>query len=273
MACFTDQENDPESGLMYYGARYYDPWVGRFLSQDPGLIGPVGGMSFAGIAANSGNFNAYSYALNAPTVYTDPTGRTSFNQQHPSTLFTLPQNTRSGSSDSETSDDSGADGGGPESPGSRATGVRQGGVQVAKLELAPGSTPAFKNQVGQAVTGLNKAGAAGVLADLENEKGVVNLQEGSGGTMNYDPVTQTITWDPTSGLRVPGGVQSPALGLVHEGDHALGHLRGNLAPTPAAEELRVIKGAEADAAGRLNQPTRSGHIGLAIPVRCPTCTQ
>jgi len=29
VACFTDQENDRESGLTYYGARYYDPWVGR----------------------------------------------------------------------------------------------------------------------------------------------------------------------------------------------------------------------------------------------------
>ncbi len=28
---FTDQEHDPETNLQYFGARYYDPWVGRFL--------------------------------------------------------------------------------------------------------------------------------------------------------------------------------------------------------------------------------------------------
>jgi RHS repeat-associated protein len=43
---FTDQEHDAESGLQYFGARYYDPWVGRFLEQDPALIGYVPGVTF-----------------------------------------------------------------------------------------------------------------------------------------------------------------------------------------------------------------------------------
>jgi len=64
VACFTDQENDPESGLMYYGARYYDPWVGRFLSQDPGLIGSGAGGSFRALIHSPANFNSYTYALN-----------------------------------------------------------------------------------------------------------------------------------------------------------------------------------------------------------------
>ncbi|NEQ42469.1 MAG: RHS repeat-associated core domain-containing protein [Leptolyngbya sp. SIOISBB] len=32
---YTGREWDDATGLMYYRARYYDPVVGRFLSEDP----------------------------------------------------------------------------------------------------------------------------------------------------------------------------------------------------------------------------------------------
>ena len=75
---FTDQENDPESGLQYFGARYYDPWVGRFMSQDPALIGNEAGITFDRIGDDPQQANAYSYARNAPTVYVDQTGEAAF---------------------------------------------------------------------------------------------------------------------------------------------------------------------------------------------------
>lgn len=56
---FTGREYDPESGLYYYRARYYDPALGRFISEDP-------------MRAAAANF--YSYALNSPTKYVDPLG-------------------------------------------------------------------------------------------------------------------------------------------------------------------------------------------------------
>jgi RHS repeat-associated protein len=57
---FTGREWDAETGLYYYRARYYDPKIGRFLSEDP--IGFGGGVNF------------YAYVLNNPTNNTDPFG-------------------------------------------------------------------------------------------------------------------------------------------------------------------------------------------------------
>lgn len=58
---FTGREADG-NGLNFYRARYYDPRRQRFLSEDP-----------AGFAA--GDVNLYAYTFNAPTRFTDPTGR------------------------------------------------------------------------------------------------------------------------------------------------------------------------------------------------------
>jgi RHS repeat-associated protein len=58
---FTGREWDAETGLYYYRARYYDPKIGRFLSEDP-------------IGAEGEDTNLYAYVQNRPTVLTDPTG-------------------------------------------------------------------------------------------------------------------------------------------------------------------------------------------------------
>ena len=47
---FTDQERDTETGLDDFGARTYDPLVGRFLEPDPELV--AGGVTFARIAGD-----------------------------------------------------------------------------------------------------------------------------------------------------------------------------------------------------------------------------
>lgn len=57
---FTGRESDPETGLLYYRARWYDPAQGRFISQDP--AGVIGG------------FNFYAYAGNNPLSFVDPMG-------------------------------------------------------------------------------------------------------------------------------------------------------------------------------------------------------
>jgi len=64
---FTGKERDAESGLDYFGARYYGSAMGRFLSPDPS------GLAFANVA-NPQSLNLYAYVRNNPLINTDPTG-------------------------------------------------------------------------------------------------------------------------------------------------------------------------------------------------------
>jgi len=57
---YTGHVNDPDTGLVYMQARYYDSSVGRFLSRDP-----------AGLKAG---FNDYAYVGDNPINKVDPTG-------------------------------------------------------------------------------------------------------------------------------------------------------------------------------------------------------
>lgn len=67
---FTGQKLDASDGLMYYGARYYDAALGRFISADTIVPNP----------GNPQSLNRYSYGLNNPVKYIDPTGHSSCGQ-------------------------------------------------------------------------------------------------------------------------------------------------------------------------------------------------
>lgn len=62
---FTGRRQDPETGLVYMGARYYDPVTGRFMSTDP--------IGFDD--QNIHSFNRYAYGNNNPYRFKDPDGR------------------------------------------------------------------------------------------------------------------------------------------------------------------------------------------------------
>jgi RHS repeat-associated protein len=64
---YTGKERDTESGLDYFGARYYSSSMGRFSSPDPGWF-------FASRLENPQTWNQYSYVLNNPLSATDPDG-------------------------------------------------------------------------------------------------------------------------------------------------------------------------------------------------------
>jgi RHS repeat-associated protein len=61
---FTSQERDTETGLDYFGARYYASVQGAFTSADP-----IGGRKL-----NPQTLNRYSYVTNSPLRYVDPSG-------------------------------------------------------------------------------------------------------------------------------------------------------------------------------------------------------
>jgi RHS repeat-associated protein len=63
---FTGKERDAETGLDYFGARYYGNSLSRFITPDPLLN--------SGQPWNPQSWNRYSYVENNPLRYTDPTG-------------------------------------------------------------------------------------------------------------------------------------------------------------------------------------------------------
>ncbi|MGF7479901.1 RHS repeat-associated core domain-containing protein [Providencia sp. SP181] len=65
---YSGKERD-KTGLYYYGYRYYQPWVGRWLSADP--LGTVDGLNF------------YRMSRNNPINYHDPNGLFPFHLLNP----------------------------------------------------------------------------------------------------------------------------------------------------------------------------------------------
>lgn len=65
---FTGKERDVESGLDYFGARYYNSNTGRFMSPDPKLITKRR-------VLDPQQWNMYGYTRNNPLTAIDPDGK------------------------------------------------------------------------------------------------------------------------------------------------------------------------------------------------------
>ncbi|MFS1513643.1 S8 family serine peptidase [Chengkuizengella sp. SCS-71B] len=61
---YTGEIYDEESGLIYLRARYYDPSMGRFITED----------TYEGTISNPLSMNLYTYVSNNPLKYIDPSG-------------------------------------------------------------------------------------------------------------------------------------------------------------------------------------------------------
>ena len=88
---FTGKERDSETGLYYYGARYLDPKISRWISGDPAVSeyvpsAPVSeearkqnqNLPGMGGVFNYVNLHTYNYSLNNPIKYSDPDGQIPF---------------------------------------------------------------------------------------------------------------------------------------------------------------------------------------------------
>ncbi len=71
---FTAKELDEETGLYYFGARYYDPRTSVWQSGDPILGQYLEGKPNQGVF-NQKNLALYSYSANNPAVFADPDGK------------------------------------------------------------------------------------------------------------------------------------------------------------------------------------------------------
>jgi RHS repeat-associated protein len=64
---YTGQRQEPELGLYYYNARWYDPYLGRFTQPDTIVPNPTDAKAF----------DRYAYVNNNPVMYSDPSGHRS----------------------------------------------------------------------------------------------------------------------------------------------------------------------------------------------------
>jgi RHS repeat-associated protein len=67
---FAGKETDGDTGLMYFGSRYYDPALGRFITADSAAIGSEG--------YRAGQLNRYAFTQNDPINMADPSGNLAF---------------------------------------------------------------------------------------------------------------------------------------------------------------------------------------------------
>ena len=67
---YTEHEELDELGIIHMNGRIYDPYIGRFMSADPYIQAPYELQSH----------NRYSYVMNNPLLYTDPSGYWSWKQ-------------------------------------------------------------------------------------------------------------------------------------------------------------------------------------------------
>lgn len=65
---YTGKPEEPDTGLVYMGARWYDPDIGRFTGMDPQGFNDD----------NPQTFGRYLYGNNSPYVYVDPDGEIAF---------------------------------------------------------------------------------------------------------------------------------------------------------------------------------------------------
>jgi RHS repeat-associated protein len=157
-----------------------------------------------------------------------------------------------------------------------------------KIIYGKGVSDEFKKQFAEAVQYLNKRGAGGMLAKLEESETIYYITETGGGSF-YDSGERKIGWNPVEAILTDKLVElSPASVLNHEVDHALQHDQNpeqqeKDGKTPDKdynnkEEKRVITGSEQETSKKLGEikegeVTRTNHNGTPYRTTGPTSTE
>ncbi len=175
-------------------ARYYDPVIGRFLSNDP--------VGFA--EGGVGYFNRYAYTFNNPISYTDPTGMCGQDADG-NPIGVCATNAGAAPLVNDALND-------PNSELSTLDAEAQAaGIFV---DVSTGTTDLRGQNVRGGVTETIPAGT------IDNDKIVIAI------TIDTTDIVQTIGTDTTTGQTVVG-ILTPAEILEHEGaGHALDKVRG-----------------------------------------------
>lgn len=161
----------------------------------------------------------------------------------------------------------------PEAAAAKAPKAHSGPKTAADFKIT-GGTKQDKADLNTALQYLQQTDSSGKAVSPTATKLIAKMKEGAtihiihDGNDSYDPNTGVLNWDPKSGLKVTSGqgIQSAALGLVHEMDHEVNGTVGK--PTgdgyQNTEEKRVIAGSETKIAHDLGEPTRKDHYGSTV---------
>jgi RHS repeat-associated protein len=187
---FTSKERDVETGLDYFGARYYSSLQGRFTSADP--------LMASGRASVPQSWNRYSIVLNNPSKLIDPNGLEANDPQEPKkkedpkpTKTPLPKVTVTMSTDPRGSNGTEPKVNVPLPDGDYATGI----IAPLTITVTDESGEPLK---GLTITETNKViEAEPELPFMENTKTVTTDSNGSFTDLVYS--NATITSEPVSG--------------------------------------------------------------------------
>jgi RHS repeat-associated protein len=217
---YTGKERDAQTGLDYFGARYYGSSMGRFMSPDWSSK-PVE-VPYADLG-NPQTLNLYSYVRNNPLTEEDPDGHA---------LYDTPAGPGTGDNDVTQQQD------------------KNQQAQNTQAQTNPASQNQAQQQNGNVSTAEKYLSKSKTMRSVLRafKSGHFHLSLISDGNDRYDPTTRTVYWDPDSALETTdGGHQTPALGLGHEMAHATGnrHMTAELSGMAdpqfdTREERRVI---------------------------------
>jgi RHS repeat-associated protein len=254
---FNGKEQDEETGLYYYGARYYDPRTSIWESIDP-------------LANKYPSLSPYAFVANNPILFRDPDGQRIriawFNKEKNKIDYAYYDAKKKVATDKKGNE-----------------------IKVEKDGFVDKVVESIK-YVQDAKDEKGNPADQGVIKKLAARRKTVTIVEGHGSVEEnqYDPRSRTISFNPHAGIEVMDMAmthtrryQSPAVGgLFHELVHANNHFKNPIAyfirqnsalsDYENKEERNVIKRYETPVANALGEGTRENHRGWEKTFAHPT---